>query len=84
MVQNIGVGINISLIVVNYNVSVTIPGDKTILHAFGALGQHKAKENESLESYLARFNMVLARVTYTLDEGLLAHITSGVLPESKL
>ena len=44
----------------------------------------KQREIKSLKSYLARFNAELARVTYALDEGVLAHITFGVLSESKL
>ena len=44
----------------------------------------KQRKNESLKSYLARFNTELAHVTYALDEVVLAHIISDVLLESKL
>ena len=37
-----------------------------------------------LKSYLVRFNAELAHGTYTSNKGVLTHITSDVLPESKL
>ena len=48
------------------------------------MGNVKQRENKSLKCYLARFNVELAHVAYTLDKGVLMHVTSGVLPESKL
>ena len=48
------------------------------------LGNMKQRENESLKSYLEQFNAELARVTYAPDEGVLVHMTSDVLLESKL
>ena len=43
MVQNVGVGINISLVVINYNASMTIPRDEAILNTFGTPRQWKTK-----------------------------------------